>query len=81
MVNLKITIQFHSGSVEIPIHFSSNASGLPSNFLKKTDKSISTITFTWDDIASLIKNLDPDKAHGQYIISIRMLKLCGKSIS
>ena len=57
-----------------------NSSELLSNFLKKTDKSISAITFTCDDIATLIKNLDPNKAHGQDMISIRMLKLCGKSI-
>ena len=57
-----------------------NSSELPSNFLKKTDKSISAITFTCDDIATLIKNLDPNKAHGHDMISICMLKLCGKSI-
>ena len=57
-----------------------NSSELPSNFLKKTDKSISAITFTCDDIATLIKNLDPNKAHGHDMISIRMLKLCDKSI-
>ena len=56
------------------------SSELLSNFLKKTDKSISAITFTSDDIATLIKNLDPNKAHGHEMISIRMLKLCGKSI-
>ena len=52
---------------------------LPLNFVKKSDKSISAITFSCDDIATLIKNLDPNKAHG-HDISIRMLKLCGKSI-
>ena len=57
-----------------------NFSELPLNFLKKTDKFISAITFTCNDIATLIKNLDPDKAHGHDMISIRMLKLCGKSI-
>ena len=31
-----------------------NSSELPSNILKKTDKSISTVTFTSDDIATLI---------------------------
>ena len=49
-------------------------------FSKKTDTSISAITFTCDDIATLIKNLDPNKAHGHGMISIRILKLCGKSI-
>ena len=56
-----------------------NSSGLPSNFLKKTDKSISAITFTCDDIATLSKNLNPNKAHDHDMISICMLKLCGKS--
>ena len=43
-------------------------------------KSIAAITFTCDGIATLIKNLDPNKAHGHNMISIRMLKLCSKSI-
>ena len=38
-----------------------NSSELPSNILKKADKSISTVTFTSDDIATLIQNLDPNK--------------------
>ena len=57
-----------------------NSNELPSNICKKTDKSISTVTFTSDDIATLIQNLDPNKAHGHDILSIRLLKLCGKSI-
>ena len=47
---------------------------------KKSDKSISTVTFTSDDIATLIQNLDPNTAHGHHMLSIRTLKLCGKSI-
>ena len=31
-------------------------------------------------MATLIENLDSNKAHGHDMISIRMLKLCGKSI-
>ena len=57
-----------------------SSSEVPSNIWKKTDKSISTVTFTSDDIATLIQNLDPNKAHGHYMVSIPMLKLCGKSI-
>ena len=58
-----------------------NSSELSSNILKKKpDKSISTVTFTSDDIATLVQNLDPNKAHGHDILSIRMLKLCDKSI-
>ena len=43
-------------------------------------KSISAIAFTCHDIATLINNLDHNKAHGHDMISICMLKLCGKSI-
>ena len=54
------------------------------NFLnicsKKTGKSISAVTFICDDIATLIKNLDPNKARVHDMISIRMLKLCGESV-
>ena len=57
----------------------SNSSELPSNNCKKTDKSIS-VTFTGDDIATFIQNLDLNKAHAHDTLSIRMLKLCGKSI-
>ena len=48
------------------------SSELPLNFLRKTDKSISAITFSCDDIAILIKNLDPYKTHGHDMISIRI---------
>ena len=36
--------------------------------------------FLEDDIAKIIQNLDPNKAHGHDQISIRILKLCGKTI-
>ena len=57
-----------------------NSSELPSNILKKTDKSISIATFTSDDIATLIQNLDPNKANGHDMLRIRNVKLCGKSV-
>ena len=47
-------------------------------FARKQKKSISKVTFTSDDIATLIKKLDPNKAHGHDMLSIRMLKLSGK---
>ena len=46
----------------------------------KTDKSLSNNTFTEKDIEKVIQSLDPNKAHGHDMISIRMLKICGKSI-
>ena len=57
-----------------------NSNELPLNILKETDKSISAITFSCDDIATLIKNLDPSRAQGLDMVTIRILKLCGKSI-
>ena len=57
-----------------------NSSDLPFNLFRKTKKSISTVNFTSDDMATLIQNIDPNEAHGHDILSISMLKLCGKSI-
>ena len=41
---------------------------------------MSLVTFSKDDIAKLIQNSDPSKAHGHHQISIRMLNFCSKSI-
>ena len=41
---------------------------------------MSSVTFSKDDIAKLIQNLDPSKAHGHDQIRIRMLNFCSKSI-
>ena len=47
-----------------------DSSGLPLNFKKNSEKSISAITVTCDGIATLIKNLDPNKAHGHDMINV-----------
>ena len=57
-----------------------NGSSLPSELLLKTDKLLSNITFTSDDILKIIQNLDSEKAQGYDTMSIRMLKICGPSI-
>ena len=57
-----------------------NSSKLPLTLNKKTNNSISSITFNRNDIATIILSLDPNKAHGYDMISIRMLKICDKSI-
>ena len=57
-----------------------NTSKLPIDSSKRTNNLLSTISFTKDDIANIIKNLNPNKAHGFDMISIRMLKICGDSI-
>ena len=49
-----------------------NSSELPSNIWQKTDKSISTVTFTGDDIAILVQNLDLNKVNGYDMLSICM---------
>ena len=50
------------------------------NFCYKTQKRISDIEIKEDDILLIIKNLNPNKAHGWDNVSIRMIQLCGKSI-
>ena len=57
-----------------------NSSVLPSVLFKRTENVIYSIDFGWDYIAKIIQKLDPNKAHGHDMISIRMLKICGNSI-
>ena len=56
------------------------SSVLPTTLIMKTRGSLSTIRFTSDDILKIIRNLDPNKAHGHDMISIRMVKLCDASL-
>ena len=49
--------------------------------LMKTDKRLNIIYFKDDDITSIIKSLKPTKAHSADNISIRMIQLCGDSIT
>ena len=58
-----------------------NSSKRPLIFLKRTDKFISLISFSSNNIARIIRDLDPNKADGHDMISIRILKICGESIS
>ena len=55
-------------------------SNLPKKLIYLSEKRLSKIRFSEDDIAKIIQNLDPNKAHGHDEISISMLKICGKSI-
>ena len=55
-------------------------SNLPNQLIYSTEKRLSTVRFSEDAIAKVIQNLDPNKAHGHDQISIRMLKICGKTI-
>ena len=58
-----------------------NSSKLLSIFLKRTDKFISSISFSSNDIARIIRDLDPNKALGHDMVSVRALKICGEFIS
>ena len=58
----------------------SNSSELPSKLKHLTQSHLSLMTFSTDDIAKMIQNLDHNKAHGHDQVSIRMLKLCSTSI-
>ena len=58
-----------------------NNSKIPSECPRKSNESLSSITFEINDIMTkIIKNLDPNKSHGHDMLSICMLKLCGESI-
>ena len=57
-----------------------NSSDLAFNLFGKTNKSISTVTFTSDNMATLIRDRDSNKADGHDMLNIHMLKLCGNSI-
>ena len=52
-----------------------NSSNLSSVLNKKMCQSLSTVEFSTYDILKIIRNLDANKAHGQHMISIRMLKI------
>ena len=58
----------------------SNNSVLPTNLPQLTSKCLDSIHFSSSDIAKIISRLDPNKAHGHDVLSIRMIKLCGNSI-
>ena len=58
----------------------SNNSILPTNLSQLTSKCLDSIHFSSSDIVKIISRLDPNKAHGHDMLSIRMIKLCGNSI-
>ena len=56
------------------------SSDFPSVLSKKTYKLQSAIYFTSDDILQIIMKIDPNKAYGHDMVSIRMIKICEASI-
>ena len=56
----------------------SNNSVLPTNLPQLTSKCLDSIHFSSSGIVKIISRLDPNKAHGYDMLSIRMMwKLCG----
>ena len=57
-----------------------NNSKLSSVLTKKTCQSLSAVELSTYDILKIIRNLNPNKAHGHDMIRIRMLKIYDESI-
>ena len=57
-----------------------NGSALRLLFPLVAEKSLLDVDFSVEDIKNMINKLDSNKAHGDDMISICMLKLCDKSI-
>ena len=56
-----------------------NGSVLPGINLK-TNKQLTNIIISYQDLSAIIKNLNPNKAHGHDNISIKMIQICGDTI-
>ena len=86
LVNGELVLDFKQRDNLFNIYFASqctpikNGSKIP-NFSYKTKKILTTFGRKDDDILSIIKNLNVDKAHGWGQLSIRMIKACGDSIN
>ena len=57
-----------------------NGSVLPKSQIFLTQSRISTLHFDEEELIKIIRNLNVHKAHGHDDISIRMIKICDKSI-
>ena len=55
-------------------------SNLPTQILRRTNESLNIINYTEDGSLTVIRKLNPNKAHGHDQISIRMLQICDKAI-
>ena len=57
-----------------------NGSVLPTSKMLLTQSRLCTLNFNEEEIIKIIRNLNVHKAHGHDNISIRMIKICDKSI-
>ena len=85
-MNGKIITDFNEKANLFNKYFSSqcnplpNDSKLPENQTYITETKLSSFNTEHEDIYKIIKTLDINRAHGHDEVSIRMLKLCDKSI-
>ena len=86
MVNNKLITEFESNANIFDKYFASQCTTTNNNNLllstlnHLTDDKLSSFNISSEVIFQLIKNLDPNKAHGHDEISVKMLKLCTTSI-
>ena len=57
-----------------------NDSKLPSNLVYHNNKKLPDIVFNSEGIGKVISGLDPNKVHGDDMISICLLNMCRESI-
>ena len=69
---LKIKAQIFNNFFAKQCTLVENTSRLSINYFKKTSNQFPMISFTKDDIAKIIQNLDSNKVHAYVMISIRM---------
>ena len=74
----KLNFSIHSFSIHF--YLKNNRSTLPTHIKHLTNSCISSVTFSQDDIAKIIKNLDLSKTHGNDNIRIRVLNIYGPAI-
>ena len=79
-MDLKENVELFNDFFAMQCSLVNNNSVLPSVPTKKTCKLLSTVDFSTNDILKIIRNPNPNKAHGHDMISIRMLKICDESI-
>ena len=80
VTNFKEKAELFNSFLAKQCSFIDNGSEFSSFLHPKTDKSLSSITFTEKNIEKVIQSLDPNKAHGHDMTFIRLLKICAKSI-
>ena len=70
--NKLITTNFKEKAGLFNTFFVNQCLVLPDSQAKLTNKSFDTVNFSTDDISKMINNLDPNKAHGQDMLSVRI---------